>query len=63
LIVRRVVFRLIEELHLASSPLELFNEEDLVDILPSQPRRLRDQQTIKSSGADLVSQAIKAGAA
>ena len=54
---------MIEELHLASSSFELFDEEDLMHILASQSRRLRDQQAIKSSGADLVSQALKAGAA
>jgi hypothetical protein len=62
-IVRRIAFWLIEKLHLASSSLEFFNEEDLMHILASQPRRLRDQQAIKSRGIDLVAQAIKAGAA
>src|SRR3989442_1433825 len=59
---RRLAQRLIDELNLASSSLELFNEEHLMYLLASQPRRLRDQHAIKGSRADLVSQAIQTGA-
>lgn len=50
----------IQEDHLASHALQFFQEQALMDVVASQPGRLRQQDLVDFSARDGISSAIKA---